>query len=75
MFCTYLLMYFMMLIWAYLTVEIKAAMLPPDRRTFENLREYGRMGIPYTVMIVLDQWVWELMVVLAGLFTVREQTA
>ena len=75
LFWTYLLMYLIMLIWAFTLDDIKGAIIPPDRRTFKDLAEYGKMGIPYTIMIVLDQWVWEFMIILAGLFTVREQTS
>lgn len=64
-----------MLIWANLTDEIKKAMIYPDYRIFENILDYGRMGIPYTIMTVVDQWIWETMIIIAGLFTVREQTA
>ena len=62
----------MMISWANFSPDIKAAMIPLDIRTFQNIKEYAKMAVPYTIMIVLDQWVWEFMVVIAGLFTVRE---
>lgn len=47
-------------------------MIWPDRRIFEELGTYFWLGLPFAFMVVLDQWAWELMILLAGVWTVGE---
>ena len=47
-------------------------MIYPDRRTFQDLGAYAWLGLPYTLMVVLDQWAWELLILLSGFWTVEE---
>jgi MATE family multidrug resistance protein len=38
----------------------------PDRRVMEDLKPYFRIAIPSTVMLCLDWWVWELLILISG---------
>jgi MATE family multidrug resistance protein len=33
---------------------------------FRGLGSYVKLGIPTTIMICLDWWVWELMIIITG---------
>lgn len=50
-------------------------MVWPDRRIFKDLGAYFFMGVPYALMIVIDQWAWELLILLSGFWTVNEQAS
>lgn len=50
-------------------------MVYPDRRIFKDLGAYAWLGLPYTLMVVLDQWAWELLILLSGFWTVDEQAS
>ena len=71
----YLVMLLQMLIYAYFQDDIKEAMFCPDLRVFEDLGAYFWLGLPSAIMIVLDQWAYEILILLAGLWTVEEQAA
>lgn len=45
----------------------------PDRRVFEDLKQYMKIGIPSTVMLCLDWWVWELLILISGWLGTHEQ--
>ena len=47
----------------------------PDYRIFGKVNAYINLAIPSTLMICLDWWVWELMILFAGRFGVVEQAA
>ena len=47
-------------------------MVYPDFRMFEDLGAYVWLGLPYTLMVMLDQWAWEFLVLLSGFWTVDE---
>jgi len=47
----------------------------PDKRIFEDLGAYFWLGLPSAIMIVLDQWAYEILILLAGIWTVEEQAA
>ena len=42
--------------YSYCLVEIREALFWPDRRCFENLKEYLMLGLPSAFMIGLDCW-------------------
>lgn len=75
LFCTYFIIYITMFLWARCEKDIEAAVALPNKRAFQNLLSYGKMGVPLTFMMMLDQWAWELMVLLSGFFTIYEQAA
>ena len=50
-------------------------MVYPDKRMFQDLGAYAWLGLPYTLMVVLDQWAWELLILLSGFWTVDEQAS
>lgn len=64
-----------MTIYALFQDDIKEAMILPDTRIFEDLGAYFCLGLPSAVMIVLDQWAYEFLILLAGIWTVEEQAA
>ena len=45
----------------------------PDRRVFDELKQYMKIGIPSTVMLCLDWWVWELLILISGWLGTHEQ--
>ena len=49
----------------------------PDKRIFEanGLKQYWRLGWPSSLMISLDIWVWELLVLISGYLGVLAQDA
>lgn len=59
-----------MLIYERFQEDIKEAAVMPDRRVFQDLKAYFWLGLPYTLMVVIDQWAWELLILLAGFFTI-----
>ena len=42
----------------------------PDKRTFQGLLDYIKIGIPSTFMVCLDWWAWELNLFFSGYFGV-----
>ena len=50
-------------------------MIYPDARIFKDLGAYFWLGLPYAFMVVLDQWAWELLILLSGFWTVDEQAS
>ena len=51
--------------------DIKPAIFWFDGRTFKGLKTYFQYGIPSCIMLCLDQWVYEMMVVISGTFGVH----
>jgi hypothetical protein len=47
-------------------------MVWPDMRILLGLKEYLQIAIPSMLMIFLDWWVWELMILLSGYLSVPE---
>lgn len=45
----------------------------PDRRVFDELKQYMKIGIPSTIMLCLDWWVWELLILISGWLGTHEQ--
>ena len=75
LFCAYTTMLICMVVYEHFQQDIKQAGVMPDRRVFQDLKEYFWLGLPYTLMVVIDQWAWEMLVLLAGFFTVKEQAS
>lgn len=53
--------------------EIKEAITLPDSRVFSGLWQYLSLGIPSTIMLCLEFWVYDLMILMAGYIGVKEQ--
>ena len=64
--------YIMLLVFTYLQYDLRDAWLAPDWRIFVGLRSYLALAIPSTICLVLDWWVWELMVLISGYLGVVE---
>lgn len=45
----------------------------PNEGVYDGLREYFAIGIPSTIMLCLDWWVWELLILISGYLGVHEQ--
>jgi len=52
--------------------DIKEAITLPDSRALSGLGEYLKLGIPSTVMLCLEFWVFDLMILMAGYIGVKE---
>ena len=55
--------------------DISEAVIMPDQRVFADFKEYFRLAIPSTVMVTLDWWIGEFMVLISGWLSVDEQAA
>ena len=57
--------------------ELKKALKWPDKRTFQwkGLKDYMRIGGPSIILQVLDQWVFEAILILSGFFGVESQAS
>ena len=75
LFFAYFTMLTCMLIYEHFQHDIREAAVMPDKRVFQDLKAYFWLGLPYTLMVVIDQWAWELLILLAGFFTVKEQAS
>lgn len=53
--------------------DIDQAIQWPDSRIYEGMSEYFSIGIPSTIMLCLDWWVWELLILISGYLGVHEQ--
>ena len=54
------------LIYSSILKDIRPAIIFPDHRTFEGIRDYLVLGIPSTFMLCLDCWAGNLVVFFAG---------
>ena len=50
--------------------EIKEAFILPDKRSFQNLKEYVLIGCPYIIMTFVDYLCYEMMCIVCGLLGV-----
>jgi MATE family multidrug resistance protein len=73
--CSFLVTFLALIYFSFQQKEIQETMVWPDRRIFLGLREYLQIAIPSMLMIFLDWWVWELMILLSGYLSVPEQAA
>jgi MATE family multidrug resistance protein len=55
--------------------DIQDALIMPDSRVFDDLRTFFSIAFPSYVMLALDWWVWELMILISGYLGVQEQAA
>ena len=63
----------LVLIIALLCTDIRKSLVWPDSRTFDGCREFFRIALPNTLMIFLDIWAWEAMMIFSGWLGVKEQ--
>ena len=62
-----------MLILTNMQEDLKEALIPFDKRAFQDLSPYFNIAFPGYVMLALEWWVWELMILISGLLGVEEQ--
>jgi MATE family multidrug resistance protein len=55
--------------------DIKEAIFFPDKRSFYGLREYLMIGIPQTILVCMEWWVFEIVTLLTGQFGYKYQAA
>lgn len=77
-FITYFVALILMLIYQNNLPEIKKAKCSMfDKRVFdiEGIRQYAHVGVPNVILLYMNFWIWELMILLSGLLSVHEQAA
>lgn len=67
--------FFALLLFTHMQEDLNDALIPFDRRAFQDLKQYFGLAIPGYVMFALDSWVWEFMVLISGIIGVKEQAA
>lgn len=73
---TYILnMLFIDLICYYKTSLKKTHQMIPDKRVFENMCEYIKIGLPGACMMCFEWWCFELLAVFSGLMSVEALAA
>jgi multidrug resistance protein, MATE family len=65
---TQIIVFILLQVYSWQQEELKEAMIWPDARIFLGLKEYISLAVPTTIMICLDWWVWELMILMCGYF-------
>ena len=55
--------------------DMQEAIVPADSRMLNGLWSYAKLGVPSTIMICLDQWCWELMIIMTGYLGVDNQAS
>ena len=73
--CTQLIIFVLLVSYTNMQTDIQEAIFYPDSRTYNDLKTYFSLAIPSTMMLCLDWWVWELMVLISGYLGVDEQAA
>jgi len=51
---------------------LREAWFGPNKKAFTGLKSYYDLALPSTIALVLDCWVFELMVLISGLLGVTE---
>jgi hypothetical protein len=51
---------------------MQEALVSPDRRVIEDLKPYMAVALPSVIMIALDWWAWELLILIGGWLGVPE---
>ena len=65
--------YAVLLIYTNTQEDIKEALVPPSlHEATNNIKVYLGLAIPSTIMLVLDWWIWEFMVLISGYLGVNE---
>ena len=62
----------MLLIFSHREQELRDTEVWPDMNIFLGLKDYLKIAVPSMFMIFLDWWVWELMILMSGYFSVAE---
>ena len=57
------------------TAEIRDTFRMPDRRAFQDFYGYLELGLPISLMLCMEFWVYEVMLLLCGLLSVNIQAA
>jgi len=52
--------------------EIKEAVAYPDRRIFEDIYAYLKLGVPAAITFSFEIWAYEIMILFSGLLGVNE---
>ena len=73
--CSFFVTFLALIYFSFKQKDIRETMVWPDTRIFLGLKEYLYIAIPSMLMIFLDWWVWELMILLSGYLSVAEQAA
>jgi MATE family multidrug resistance protein len=63
-----MLIFIMLFTYTYFSNDIKETVIMPDYRTFYELYDYFKIGLPSAILVCLDWWVWEIMIIFVGLF-------
>jgi MATE family multidrug resistance protein len=66
------LIFVLLLVYTNTQDDIAEAVQMPDSRVFDDMYEYFSIGIPSTIMLCLDWWVWELLILISGYLGVHE---
>ena len=67
--------FILLMTFTYRQPELRDAWILPDRRIFNGLGDYIGLAIPMTIMICLDWWVWEFMILMSGYLGVVDQAS
>jgi hypothetical protein len=68
-------MMIIMLVYTHRSSELQSALIKPDKRVFDDLGIYFSLAIPSYIMVALDWWAWEFMILISGFLGVNEQAA
>lgn len=58
--------------YTYMQKDLKEALIPFDKRAFEDLGVQFKYGVSTYLMLGLEWWVWELMILISGLLGVEQ---
>jgi MATE family multidrug resistance protein len=70
--CSQIVVYAMLLIFTYYQEHLREAWIWPDASVVKAMGSYFALALPSTFCLVLDWWVWELMVLISGYLGVTE---
>jgi len=65
--------YMSLIMYTHTTPSIQEAVQMPNARTFQGLYEYLTLGVPLAMMLCLEWWAFEAMVLMSGYIGVDEQ--
>jgi len=60
------------MVFTYKQEDLREAWIMPDYRVFSGVTAYVRLAVPSTIMMCLEWWVWEVMVLISGWLGVVE---
>jgi Na+-driven multidrug efflux pump len=67
--------YVLLLIYTNNQEDISEAVFMPDSESFDNLGEQIKLAVPAAIMVMLEWWIWELMILISGYLGVAEQAS